>query len=95
MRERSTRRRRTSGKVPEETFDFMDDTFGQLYSARTGQARIGYRPLKQSIKHIVRKSHALTAEATGRGSIQLGPSVWISWDNEFSLFKSVASGQFF
>jgi hypothetical protein len=38
--------------------------FGRLYSARTGQARLGYRPSKQSIKRMVRKIHALTAEAT-------------------------------
>ena len=52
-------------KVPDETFDFLGYTFGRLYSARTGQARLGYRPSKQSIKRMVRKIHALTAEATG------------------------------
>ena len=30
---------------------------------RTGQARLGYRPSKSSIQHMVRKIHALTAEA--------------------------------
>jgi group II intron reverse transcriptase/maturase len=50
-------------KVPAETFDFLGFTFGRLYSARTGQARIGYRPSKQSIKRMVGKIHALTAEA--------------------------------
>jgi RNA-directed DNA polymerase len=50
-------------KVPEETFDFLGYSFGRLYSARTGQARIGYRPSKQSIQRMVRKIHALTAEA--------------------------------
>ena len=52
-------------KVPEETFDFLGYTFGRMYSARTGQARIGYRPSKQSIKRMVRKIHVLTAEAMG------------------------------
>jgi hypothetical protein len=51
-------------KVPEETFDFLGYTFGQLYSARTGQARIGYRPSKRSIQRMVRKIHVLTARAT-------------------------------
>jgi RNA-directed DNA polymerase len=50
-------------KVPAERFDFLGYTFGRLYSARTGQARLGYRPSKQSIKRMVRKIHALTAEA--------------------------------
>jgi len=52
-------------KVPEETFDFLGYSFGRLYSARTGQARIGYRPSKHSIQRMVRKIHALTAEAMG------------------------------
>ena len=47
----------------EETFDFLGYTFGRMYSARTGQARIGFRPSKQSIRRMVRKIHALTAEA--------------------------------
>ena len=52
-------------KVPEETFDFLGFTFGRMYSMRTGQARLGYRPSKSSIQHMVRKIHALTAEAMG------------------------------
>src|ERR1700722_5467593 len=35
-------------------------TFGRMYSARTGQARIGYRPSKKSIQRAVEKVHALT-----------------------------------
>src|SRR5215475_5229522 len=31
-----------------------------MYSPRTGQARLGYRPSKKSIKRIVEKIHALT-----------------------------------
>jgi hypothetical protein len=50
-------------KVQEETFDFLSYTFGRMYSMRTGQARIGYRPSKKSIQHMVRKIHVLTAEA--------------------------------
>ena len=48
-------------KVPEGEFDFLGYTFGRMYSARTGQARIGYRPSKKSIRHMVEKIHALTA----------------------------------
>ena len=33
-------------KVPEGEFDFLGYTFGRMFSARTGQARIGYRPSK-------------------------------------------------
>ena len=37
-------------KVPEGEFDFLGYTFGRMYSARTGQARIGYRPSKKSLR---------------------------------------------
>ncbi|MEE9366374.1 MAG: group II intron reverse transcriptase/maturase [Dehalococcoidales bacterium] len=50
-------------KIPEEEFDFLGYTFGRMYSARTGKARIGYRPSKKSIKRMVGKIHVLTAEA--------------------------------
>ena len=39
-------------KVADETFDFLGFTFGRLYSMRTGQARLGYRPSKSSIRHM-------------------------------------------
>jgi Group II intron, maturase-specific domain len=47
-------------KVPEEEFDFLGYSFGRMYSARTGQARLGYRPSKKSIKRMVETIHALT-----------------------------------
>ena len=50
-------------KVPEGEFDFLGYTFGRMYSARTGQARLGYRPSKKSIKRMVEKIHALTARS--------------------------------
>jgi hypothetical protein len=50
-------------KVPEEEFDFLGYTFGRMYSARTGQARLGQRPSKKSIKRMVEKVHALTARS--------------------------------
>jgi hypothetical protein len=48
-------------RVPAGEFDFLGYTFGRLYSARTGQARLGYRPSKKSIRRMVEKIHALTA----------------------------------
>ena len=48
-------------KVPEGEFDFLGYTFGRMYSSRTGQARLGYRPSRKSIKRMVEKVHALTA----------------------------------
>jgi len=48
-------------KMPEEVFDFLGYTFGRLYSPRTGQARLGMRPSKKSIKRMVAKVHAMTA----------------------------------
>ena len=50
-------------KVPEGEFDFLGYTFGRMYSARTGQARLGYRPSKKSIRRVVEKVHALTAQS--------------------------------
>jgi hypothetical protein len=47
-------------KVPEGEFDFLGYTFGRMYSARTGQARLGHRPSKKSIKCAVENIHALT-----------------------------------
>ena len=47
--------------VPEEEFDFLLYSFGRMYSARTGQARLEYRPSKKSIKRMVETIHALTA----------------------------------
>ena len=51
-------------RVPEEEFDFLGYTFGQMYSARTGKAYLGYRPSKKSIKRMVENIHALTARGT-------------------------------
>ena len=50
-------------KVPGEEFDFLGYTFGRMYSARTGQARLGHRPSRKSIKHAVEKVHALTVRS--------------------------------
>jgi RNA-directed DNA polymerase len=59
-------------KVPEEQFDFLGYTFGRLYSARTGQARLGQRPSKKSIKRMVEKIHAMTAiSMTWQGTTEL------------------------
>ena len=51
-------------KVPEGEFDFLGYTFGRMYSARTGNARIGYRPSKRSIQRMVATVRALTAHQT-------------------------------
>src|SRR5215207_7529423 len=50
-------------KVPEEEFDFLGYTFGRMYSARTGQARLGHRPSRKSIQHAVEKVHVLTVRS--------------------------------
>jgi RNA-directed DNA polymerase len=47
-------------KVPEGEFDFLGYTFGRMYSPRTGQARLGQRPSKKSIRRAVENIHALT-----------------------------------
>ncbi|QQX87684.1 group II intron reverse transcriptase/maturase [Cupriavidus necator] len=50
-------------KVPEGQFDFLGYTFGRMYSAMTGRARMGMRPSKKSIRRMVEKIHALTASS--------------------------------
>src|SRR5215217_5582148 len=50
-------------KVPDGEFDFLGSTFGRMYSARTGQARLAQRPSKKSIRRVVEKIHALTAHS--------------------------------
>jgi RNA-directed DNA polymerase len=50
-------------KVPEGEFNFLGYTFGRMYSAKTGQARLAQRPSKKSIKRAVEKIHALTDRA--------------------------------
>jgi group II intron reverse transcriptase/maturase len=50
-------------KVPEGEFDFLGYTFGRMYSARTGQARLAQRPSKKSIRRVVEKIHTLTNRA--------------------------------
>ena len=50
-------------KVPEGEFDFLGYTFGRMYSAKTGQARLGQRPSKKSIRRMVEKVHVLTDRA--------------------------------
>jgi RNA-directed DNA polymerase len=51
-------------RVPEGEFEFLGYTFGRMYSARTGQARLGYRPSKKSIRRMVEKVHAMTGVST-------------------------------
>jgi RNA-directed DNA polymerase len=50
-------------RIPEGEFDFLGYTFGRMYSARTGQARLGYRPSKKSIKRMIENIHELTARS--------------------------------
>src|SRR3982075_3644571 len=59
--------------VPEGEFDFLGYTFGRMYSPRTGQARLGQRPSKKSIKRTVERVHALPARSgTWQGTKELG-----------------------
>ena len=59
-------------KVPEGEFDFLGYTFGRMYSHKTGQPNLGYRPSKKSIKRMVEKIHALTAlSMTWQGATEL------------------------
>src|SRR5215471_9582921 len=50
-------------KVPEEEFDFLGYSFGRMYSARTGQSYLGFRPSKKSIKRMIEKIHVRTVRS--------------------------------
>src|SRR5205814_798394 len=57
-------------------FDFLEYTFGRMYSPRTGQARLGQRPSKKSIKRVVEQVHELTVRAhTWQETTQLVPNL--------------------
>ena len=59
-------------KVPESEFDFLGYTFGRMYKRTTGQAYVGVRPSKKSIRRMVEKIHAMTTTSgTGQATTQL------------------------
>ena len=59
-------------KVPEEEFEFLGYRFGRLYWPKTGQAYLGVRPSKKSIKSVIEKIHALTVSSmTWQGTTEL------------------------
>jgi group II intron reverse transcriptase/maturase len=51
-------------RVPEEHFDFLGYTFGQLYQRTTGKPYIGMRPSKKSLQRAVAQIRELTAHCT-------------------------------
>jgi group II intron reverse transcriptase/maturase len=58
--------------VPGGEFDFLGYTFGRMYLASTGQAYLGFRPSKKSIRRMVEKIHTLTTVSmTWQGTTEL------------------------
>ena len=76
-------------KVPEGEFDFLGHTFGRMYSAKTGQARIGYRPSKKSVQRAVVTIRALTDQSgTWQETVKLVGKLnrtLRGWANYFSV----------
>ena len=57
-------------KVPEGEFDFLGYTFGRMFSARTGQARIGYHSGSRRDRRDLRSARRAQGK---RSSARLGP----------------------
>jgi hypothetical protein len=76
-------------RVPQETFDFLDYTFGRLWSPRTGRPYLGVCPSKKRIARLCEKvTQATDRRSTFRSVEQvvadLNPMVQ-GWANYFRL----------
>lgn len=76
-------------RLPDETFDFLGNTFGQQYWIRTGRPYLGLRPSRKSIQ----RATAAVREITARRMLLLDAETAVErlnwtlngWANYFSL----------
>lgn len=76
-------------RVPDETFDFLGYTFGQLYSPRTGNAYLGCRPAQRKVQGICREVSELTRRNTvyvdTAEQVRRINQKMVGWRNYFSV----------
>jgi RNA-directed DNA polymerase len=76
-------------RVPGQYFDFLGYQFGRFYSPKTGNAYLGTRPSKKSVRRLIRSIHEQTVIQTclldAEGLVESLNRKLRGWSNYFKL----------